>query len=228
MRAAFFVTGTDTEIGKTLVSSALIYAMVQRGWNSVGMKPVAAGAELVDGVWCNEDVLALKAVSNVDAPDRLINPYLFKLAAAPHIAAREEQRQIELNLILQSFHALTTKAQALIVEGVGGFRVPLNDHDDSADMAQQMNLPVVLVVGMRLGCINQALLTAEAIAARGLVLAGWVANSAQHEMHYLQENLAALGERLNAPCLGEIPHLASPDAAQAASFLDLSELLKEG
>jgi len=228
---SFFVTGTDTEIGKTLVSSALIYAMTQQGWKSVGMKPVAAGAELVNGVWCNEDVLALKAVSNLDRLDELdtfINPYLFKLAAAPHIAAEQEQRQIDLKLILQRYQTLASHAQAMIVEGVGGFRVPLNAIEDSADMAQQLNLPVVLVVGMRLGCISQALLTAEAIAARGLRLAGWVANSAQQEMSYLQENLSALRLRLNAPLLGCIPHLTNPDAAQAAKFLELTALFREG
>jgi dethiobiotin synthetase len=225
-----FVTGTDTEIGKTLVSSALVYAMAQQGWRCAGMKPVAAGAELHNGVWVNEDVAALKAVSNLESAtglDNLINPYLFKLAAAPHIAAKQEQRQIDLQVIMQSFQKLATYADALVVEGVGGFRVPFNATEDSADMAQQLNLPVILVVGMRLGCINHALLTAEAIAARGLHLAGWVANSAQKEMGYLQENLAALKDRLSAPFLGYIPYLDKPDAARAAGFLELTALIKK-
>lgn len=227
---SFFVTGTDTEIGKTLVSSALIYAMTQQGWKSVGMKPVAAGAELQNGIWGNEDVRALKAVSNLDAfagLEQLINPYLFKLPAAPHIAAEQEQRQIDLKIILHAYQQLARHTQATVVEGIGGFCVPLNAREDSADMAQQLNLPVVMVVGMRLGCISQALLTAEAIAARGLRLAGWVANSAQHEMNFLQENLSALRERLPAPLLGYIPHLKNPCAAQAAKFLELTALFRE-
>ncbi len=227
----FFVTGTDTEIGKTLVASTLVYAMTQRGWKSVGMKPVAAGAELQDGVWCNEDVQALKAVSNldgIDKLDRLINPYLFKLPAAPHIAAQQEQRQILVDQIMQSYRQLSELAQAGVVEGVGGFRVPLNDKEDSADMAQRLNLPVVMVVGMRLGCISAALLTAEAITTRGLKLAGWVANNAQHEMNFLQENLSALRARLDSPYLGCVPHLENPDARHAVNYLDLTALFGEG
>ena len=224
---AFFVAGTDTEIGKTLVSCALVHTMVQRGWQSVGMKPVAAGAEWIDGRWQNEDVAALTAVSNVQAPADLINPYLFRLAAAPHIAARQEQRDIHIESIVQSYRQLTDSADAIVVEGVGGFRVPLNDTKDSADMAVQLNLPVVLVVGMRLGCISAALLCAEAIAARGLKLAGWVANSAQNEMAYLQENLTALRNRLDAPCLGCIPHMEQPDPAKAAGYLELTTLIKQ-
>ncbi|PRC93332.1 dethiobiotin synthase [Solimicrobium silvestre] len=226
---AFFVAGTDTEIGKTLVSSALLYGMVQQGLQSIGMKPVAAGAFLQDGVWCNEDVLALKDAGNVILPaelSKLVNPYLFKLAAAPHIAAQQEMQQINLSVILDCYQQLTTYAQALIVEGVGGFRVPLNAQEDSADMAQQLNLPVVLVVGMRLGCISQALLTVEAITARGLTVAAWVANCAQGEMAHLQDNLIALQERINAPLLGCIPCLDKPTAQAAAAHLDLTKLLK--
>lgn len=230
---AFFVTGTDTEIGKTLVSTALLHSMVQRGWKSIGMKPVAAGAILKDGIWCNDDVDALKAVSNLgikaDIPAQLVNPYLLKLPAAPHIAAQLENHPIHLARILDCYHQLSMRAEAIVVEGVGGFRVPFNSHEDSADMAQQLKLPVILVVGMRLGCISQALLTAEAIAARGLTLAGWVANSAQAEMAYLSENVIALRERLESqimvPLLGCIPWLEKPTAAAAAKYLNLCSLL---
>ena len=221
---AFFVTGTDTEIGKTLVSSALVDAMAQRGWASVGMKPVAAGAELIDGVWCNEDVQALRAVSNVAVPDALINPYLFRLAAAPHIAAREEGREIDLVHILDSYRQLAAKVEAIVVEGVGGFCVPLNSRYSTADMAQQLQLPVILVVGMRLGCISHALLSVEAIAARGLRLVGWVANSVHSEMAFFENNLSALRERIDAPLLGCIPHLAQATASQAAQHLDVTIL----
>ena len=231
---AFFITGTDTEIGKTLVSCTLLYSLARLGRKSIGMKPVAAGAIEVDGVWRNEDVEAIKAASNLiwenDAVDSIynaVNPYLFKLPAAPHIAAQREDQEIDLEVILMSYQRLTEIAEAIIVEGVGGFRVPLNAEVDSADMAQQLNLPVILVVGMRLGCINQALLSAEAIAARGLPLAGWVANCAQKEMAFLQENCQALSERLNAPMLGCIPYLEKPEPGNAAPYLDLTVLIKE-
>ena len=227
-KKAFFVAGTDTEIGKTLVSSALVHSFAQQGLIAVGMKPVAAGALLDDGVWVNEDVMSLKASSNLAASserDQLINPYLFKLPAAPHIAAEQEGRQIALSVIVDCYQQLASQVEAIIVEGVGGFNVPFNATEDSAQMAQRLNLPVILVVGMRLGCINHALLTAEAIAARGLSLAGWVANSAQHEMAYLQENLRALQERIKAPLLGCIPNLAQPSAAVAAHYLDVNKIL---
>jgi len=229
MKINFFVTGTDTEVGKTLVSTALLHSLVQRGWKSIGMKPVASGAFLRDGVWCNDDVLALQAASNVNASAHLINPYLFKLPVAPHIAAQQENQQIKLATILDCYQQLTAQADATIVEGVGGFRVPFNANEDSADMAQQLNLPVVLVVGMRLGCISQALLTMEAIRARGLTIAGWVANSVQGEMEHFVENVHALQERLgkqmNAPLLGCIPCLKNPTAALAATYLDLTEVI---
>jgi dethiobiotin synthetase len=219
-----FVTGTDTEIGKTLVSSALLHGFVQRDLKSVGMKPVAAGATLQNGIWCNEDVMALTAASNVTAPAQLINPYLFKQFIAPHIAAENENHPIQLETILASYQQLTAYADAIIVEGVGGFCVPFNAHENSADLAQQLKLSVILVVGMRLGCISQALLTAEAIATRGLTLVGWVANSAQKEMDYLSENIVALRERLAAPLLGCIPWLEEPTAVAAAKYLDLRDL----
>ena len=228
---AFFVTGTDTEIGKTLVSSALVYAMVQQGWSSVGMKPVAAGAELIDGSWRNEDVEALLAVSKLaglDSLGHLINPYLFRLAAAPHVAAQAEGREIDLAHIVSSYNQLAAKVEAIVVEGVGGFRVPLNERVDTADMAQQLQLPVILVVGMRLGCISHALLSAEAIAARGLTLVGWVANSAQREMAFLPDNLRALRERIDAPLLGSVPYLPQATAAQAAQYLDFTTLFQSG
>jgi len=230
-RAAFFVTGTDTEIGKTLVSSALIYNMAQLGWKSIGMKPVAAGAFLHDGVWCNEDVMALNAASNVTLPVQnanLVNPYLFKLPIAPHIAAQQESRQICLSTILDCYQQLTAHAEAIVVEGVGGFKIPFNAKENSADLAQQLNLPVILVVGMRLGCINHALLTAEAIAARGLTLAGWVANSVQKEMPHLLDNVSTLSEHLEVPLIGCIPHLDSPTAQAAIKYLNWSVIESGG
>ena len=147
----------------------------------------------------------------------MTTPYLFKAAAAPHIAASLENRLIERSHILSCYEQVKTQADALVVEGVGGFCVPLNDNYDTADMAKDLNLPVVLVVGMRLGCINQALLTSEAIASRGLKLMGWVANSVDKHMLYAQENIEAIAQRINAPLLGSIPRLEVANASSAAA-----------
>lgn len=222
-----FVTGTDTEIGKTLVSAALLHAMQAQGLRAVGMKPVAAGASLQAGVWHNEDVDSLMAASNVLAPQELVCPYLMQAPAAPHIVAELEKVDITLPHILHCYQQLRAQADAVVVEGVGGFCVPLNDDVTTADLAQALDLPVILVVGMRLGCINHALLTAEAIRARGLTLCGWVANTVDPSMLYLDENIHALRTRLAAPLLGQIPRLNVPDhetAQSAASYLDLSVL----
>ncbi|MDP1980155.1 dethiobiotin synthase [Undibacterium sp.] len=223
----FFVTGTDTEIGKTLVSAAMLHALQAQGLRSVGMKPIAAGAEMRDGILHNEDVDMLVAASSVKAELTLVCPYLMQTPAAPHIVAELENLNIELPHIVNSYQQLYELADAVVVEGVGGFCVPLNAQVTTADMAQALDLPVMLVVGMRLGCINHALLTVEAIATRGLKLAGWVANTVDANMLYPQENIAALRERIAAPMLGHIPRLNVPDhekAKVAASYLDLSQL----
>jgi dethiobiotin synthetase len=206
-KPTWFVTGTDTEVGKTFASCALLHALSAQGVRAVGMKPVAAGTG-ADGR--NDDVEALIAASGVKAPRDLVNPYLFAPAIAPHIAAAESGRDIELATIVDAYTRLDALADALIVEGVGGFCVPLGPTLDSADLAQTLGLPVILVVGMRLGCINHALLTCQAIAARGLTLAGWIANSIDPAMHRFAENLAALDARIDAPRLGVIPANSTP------------------
>ncbi|MES2102856.1 MAG: dethiobiotin synthase [Pseudomonadota bacterium] len=225
LRFSCFVTGTDTEIGKTLVSSALLHALGQRGLRSVGMKPVAAGASLQGGEWHNEDVDMLSAASNLKLPVALVSPYLMRTPAAPHIVAVHEQVSISGAHILDCYAQLARQAEAVVVEGVGGFCVPLTDELDTADLAQQLALPVILVVGMRLGCLNHALLTVEAIAARGLKLAGWVANTVDADMGYAEENLQALSRRIAAPLLGHIPRLPEPGFAAAASYLNLNLLM---
>lgn len=225
---ACFVTGTDTEIGKTLISSALLHALGQLGVRAAGMKPVAAGAELIDGVWHNEDADALAAAASVALPPQLTTPYLLRTPAAPHIAAALDRAHIDPAHILACFTQIAQQADAVVVEGVGGFRVPLTDTFDTADLAQQLGLPVILVVGLRLGCISAALLTAEAIAARGLRLAGWVANGIAPDFAHAEDNVAALSARLwsqhAAPLLGCVPRLAVPSAAAAAACLDFSGL----
>jgi dethiobiotin synthetase len=221
---SLFVTGTDTEIGKTLTASALLHALSQRGFTTVGMKPVAAGAELRDGAWHNEDVDALDAASTEHPPLALRTPYLLRTPAAPHIAAALEGVTLSPEHILGCYQQLCDLADAVVVEGVGGFRVPLTEHDDTADLSVALGLPVVMVVGLRLGCINQALLTQEAVLSRGLKLVGWVANSTQTEMAFEAGNIDALRARITAPLLGHVPRLARADAAEAARHLDLNLL----
>ncbi|MET1083177.1 MAG: dethiobiotin synthase [Burkholderiales bacterium] len=213
---SYFITGTDTGVGKTLVSCALLHRMRGLGYTVVGMKPVAAGCEELDEGWINEDVRTLRSASSVGVESQLANPYLFKAAVAPHIAAREEGIRIELLVIERAFKQLGNMADAVVVEGVGGFRVPLNEEQDTADLAVLLNLPVILVVGMRLGCLNHTLLTQEAIEARGLHLAGWVANTIDPQMPRFAENLAALQERVACPLLGVIPHMPMPDPGRVA------------
>jgi dethiobiotin synthetase len=214
-----FVTGTDTEIGKTLVSAALLHILAQRGVQVAAMKPIAAGTAWRDGAWHNDDVDMLAAEVTVPLPQALTTPYLLQTPAAPHIAAALEHVVIDPSHIQACFQKVSAKAQAVIVEGVGGFRVPLTDSHDTADMAQQLGLPVILVVGLRLGCISHALLTVEAIQARGLELTGWVANTVDAQMGCMAENIQALQQRIPAPLLGHIPRLEHPTAAAAAHYL---------
>ena len=209
MQQSYFVIGTDTGVGKTYIASALVRHFAEKGNDAVGMKPVASGCELSEyGIWqgqlVNDDVVALYEAGNVPAPLELINPYHFEPAIAPHIAARKAGVQIDLNLIARSYQELAKMADVVVVEGAGGFFVPLNDKEMLADLAVKLNLPIILVVGMRLGCINHALLTVEAIKARGLTLAGWVANRIDPDMSMFEENLASLQHRIDAACLSVV------------------------
>lgn len=206
----WFVTGTDTEIGKTFVACALLHALRRTGLRAVAMKPVAAG---LDAHGRNDDVERLLAASSIAAPRQLVNPYAFRSPIAPHIAAAEEGREIELSTIATAFAKLQDIADAVLVEGVGGFCVPLGATCDTGDLARLLGLPVILVVGMRLGCINHALLTQQAIAGCGLRLAAWVANRIDPEMSRIPENLAALQARLAAPLLGVVAHGTTPEDA---------------
>lgn len=217
----YFVTGTDTGVGKTLISCALLHAFAAQGKKVAGMKPVAAGCE---GDALNEDVQALRAATNIMASLGQINPYSLPLAVAPHLAAQHAGVRINLERIDKSFQELASQAEVVIVEGAGGFLVPLNDKQDMADLAAKLELPVIVVVGMRLGCLNHALLTVRAIEASGLQCAGWIANVIDAHMPFLPENIASLQQRIAAPLLGTVQHLAQPDAAAAAAMLDLSAL----
>lgn len=208
----FFVTGTDTEIGKTLIAACLLRALTRTGIRTAGMKPVAAGAAWRDGAWHNDDCDALAAEASLALPQHLTTPYLFRQPTAPHLAAALEGRSIDLPTILDCYRQVADLADAVVVEGVGGFRVPLNETVDAADLVQQLGLPVVLVVGVRLGCINHALLTAEAMAARGLHLAGWVANTIDPEMPNGAATIDAMAARIDAPLLGHVPRLSGMDS----------------
>ena len=221
-KRAYFVTGTDTGVGKTLVASALVHRFAQYGMRSVGMKPIAAGCSVKNGRLLSEDVEQLLAASNVDAPLELVNPYALVPAIAPHIAAQQTGVALDLSIMVAAYQRLADMAEAVVVEGVGGFRVPLDDSLDTADLAQALALPIVMVVGMRLGCLSHALLTAESIERCGLHLAGWVANRIDAEMPVYEENLQTLHQWLDAPCLGILPWLGpNADAADAATHLQL-------
>jgi dethiobiotin synthetase len=205
MLKSYFIIGTDTNVGKTYVASALVQHFVRLGFQSLGMKPIASGCERNQlGELINDDVQALINASNVSAPLNLINPYRFEPAIAPHIAATQAGVFVDLHEITQAYAQLTTLAEAVVVEGAGGFFVPLNEAQTLADLAVQLNIPIILVVGMRLGCINHALLTVEAIQSRGLCLTGWVANQIDPNFEMFEENLASLKKRIVAPCLSVV------------------------
>lgn len=225
---AWFVTGTDTEVGKTLVSASLLWALAQTGRRCVGMKPVASGCRATAaGMRCN-DAEILLAHSSVSASYADINPYSYEAAVAPHLAARAAGQLIELDVIRAHFERLCAVADWLVVEGIGGWLVPLNDDNTVADLARLLGLPVLLVVGMRLGCLNHALMTAAAIEHAGLELAGWAANRIDPTMEFLEENVATLNMRIKAPLLGVIPHLADATPRAAAASLDLVRLTSPG
>jgi dethiobiotin synthetase len=213
---AYFVTGTDTGVGKTFVTCALLHAAGRQGLTTLAMKPIAAGVDADGG---NEDVKRLIAASSVKAAPALVNPYCFAAAVAPHVAAAAERRTIEPDVIVAACARLAAQADLLLVEGVGGFRVPLGANFDTADLAGRLGLPIILVVGLRLGCLNHALLTAEAIAARGLSLAGWIGNRVDPTMPHWRDNVAALRDRLPAPLLGTPPWLDGGDPAALAPHL---------
>lgn len=219
---SYFITGTDTEIGKTSVSCAIVRALAKRGLQVAAMKPVAAGAFEFNGAWHNEDMDALAAASNIKLPVSLTMPYLLKTPIAPHLSAELDHITIDIGHIVTCYHEICSQADAIIVEGVGGFCVPFTDANDSAELAVQLGLPVILVVGMKLGCISHALLTAEAVRSRGLKLAGWVANTIDPHMPFCDKNIQSLEARLNAPRLGTLPYLDS--FSEADMFLDLHRL----
>lgn len=216
MNRAWFIAGTDTGVGKTLVAELLLQGLRALNGSVVGMKPIASGCTDRGQGPRSDDALRLLVASTVTVPYEMANPYAFVAPIAPHIAAAEAGVAIELAAIRQCYAALRTQAGCVVVEGVGGWRVPINARQTMADVAVALGCPVILVVGMRLGCLNHALLTADAVVADGLPLAGWVANTVAADMDRLAENIAALEQRLPAPRLVTISHRPSP--AQGAAL----------
>lgn len=223
-RRAFFVSGTDTGVGKTQIAAALLYAGREAGLSTAALKPVAAGCESTPEGLRNEDALLLQSLVSEPLTYEQINPVALAPAIAPHIAAMEAKRALSVERLSGYCRAVLGTAELTLVEGAGGWRVPLNRSETLADLARLLNLPVVLVVGMRLGCLNHALLTAEAILRDGLPLAGWVANTLEEDMPRLEENIASLTQRLPAPCLGVIPRLTSVNPEAVARYLDTAPL----
>jgi dethiobiotin synthetase len=217
---SFYITGTDTGVGKTVASAALLYALRTRGLHAVGMKPVASGCVETEAGWRNDDALALLAASGPQPDYADLNPYALPQPLAPEIAAREAGVGIELEKIVSAYRRLRASADALVIEGVGGWAAPLSATLDQADLVRALRLPVVLVVGMRLGCLNHARLTARAIVADGCELVGWIANHVDADMARQDENFELLRARIQAPCWGRLPHVDAPDAETMSLLLE--------
>jgi len=231
-KRAFFVTGTDTGVGKTRVATGLLLAAAQHGLRTMGIKPLAAGAERRAGSagerWVNHDALELQAASSLDLDYGLVNPFVLRMPIAPHIAAAQAGLELTVGDFTMHFDRLRElDADLMIVEGAGGWAVPINDSETLADVCVALNMPAILVVGMRLGCLNHASLTADAIRGAGVELAGWVANCTESEIAAEDEHLRFLRARLPGPCLGMVPYMRSDCTAEkVASVLDIDALLE--
>jgi len=223
MNKHYFITGTDTNIGKTWATAAMMHKLRQLGKTVVGMKPVASGCTLQAGQWRNDDALMLQANASAPVAYPLINPYAYEEAVSPHLAGRHDP--LSMDKVRACYAQLQTKAEWVLVEGAGGWLSPVNADADNGDLAKALGLPVILVVGIRLGCINHAKLTAQAIAAKGLPCAGWLANRLDRDMPYQQENIATLQAALAAPLLGVLPYQEALDLAALSSNLNLANLL---
>lgn len=224
MAKGAFITGTGTGCGKTEITLGLMRALQQRGEQVLGMKPVASGANATSEGLRNEDALRIQAQCTSELPYDWVNPFAYAPPIAPHLAAEAAGRPVELRLISDRFEQLACRADRVLVEGVGGWLVPLNASARVVDLALHLELPVILVVGLQLGCINHALLTEASIRQSGVRLLGWVANQVEPEMRAREGNLATLRKHLSVPCLGEVPWLDSPSSMAVADYLDISNL----
>ncbi len=220
MAKSYFVTGTDTDAGKTLAAAAMLEAANQLGARTGALKPVAAGVVESDQGPCNDDALLLQQYSNQKMSYQQVNPVLLQEAIAPHIAAEREGKRVTAERLVGFCRGVMMQPMdLLLIEGAGGWRVPLNANEYLSDIPKRLQTPVILVVGMRLGCINHSLLSAQAIAADGLPIAGWIANQIDPDMSCYQENLQSIRERLRAPLLGEIPYMETVSVETAAEHM---------
>ena len=224
MKRGVFITGTDTGVGKTWVSLGVITALQRRGYRTGAMKPVASGARHTPQGLRNEDAQRLQAAADVAIDYEHLNPVALVPPIAPHIAAVLAGTPIDIAALTVAFRAISTRCDRVVVEGIGGWRVPLTDTHTTADLAKALGLPVILVVGLRLGCLNHALLTRDAIHQDGLDLLGWVANKMDPDMSHIQENIHALVERMDAPLLGVVPHMQHCDHNAIAGCMDVGVL----
>ena len=219
---SFFITGTDTNIGKTAITCSLIAKCIEEGFRAGGMKPVAAGCHIENGYMISDDVKKIIEVSNVDLNIKEINPYSFELPIAPHISFKSNE--IDIHLIKKYLRSFENKMDYLFIEGVGGYAVPLTETFTTADLVENLDIPVILVVGMKLGCINHTLLTAESILNKKQKLCGWVANRIDGDMQAYEEYFSFLKEKIKAPCLGEVPYFKDFDPYKASKFIDINKL----
>jgi dethiobiotin synthetase len=225
MAHGVFVTGTDTSVGKTVASCALVHALREHGIEAHPFKPIAAGAVQRGRDWVNDDTVALAAAAGLDASAYAdITPILLREAIAPHIAARHQGLILDLARVRDAFERISQRSPFIVAEGVGGFVVPLGERLDTVELCRVLGLPVVLVVGMRLGCLNHALLTARAVLDCGAGFAGWIANELDPRMDALDENIATLEQRLPGPLLGRFAHRVPPEPRALAAQLDLGKL----
>ena len=225
MTKGFFITGTDTGIGKTAIALGMMAALQEKGLKVAAMKPVSAGGELTGEGLRNEDAVMLMRQSSVDLPYEVVNPYAFEPAIAPHIAAGQVGVEMQTEPLLADLNNIREQCDIVMVEGAGGWLVPFNKSETMADVAKSMDLQIILVVGMRLGCLNHALLTQDSIEQMGMKLAGWVANSITPDFPSSTENLHTLEKRLHAPLLGTIPYKKHPDPVYVSNHLDINKLL---
>jgi dethiobiotin synthetase len=226
MAKTYFVTGTDTDAGKTVVACGLLQAFANEGLTTAAVKPVAAGCDKTDKGLRNGDALALMSVITQKLTYAQVNPIALAPAIAPHIAAQQVNVRLSVARLAGFCRGVSmTKVDKVLIEGAGGWRVPLNGSESLADLPKELNIPVILVIGIKLGCINHAILTAEAIRNDGCILAGWVANVVDKDMAELEANFASLKSAIAAPCLGLVPFMANITPADVAAHLEQNKLL---
>ncbi len=220
-----FITGTDTETGKTRVTLGLMSAIQSSGLTVCGMKPLASGASKIKNVLLNEDALSIQQQASIHIDYQDINPYVYQQPIAPHLAAEKTGECIDIGKILESFKKIEQKSDYIVVEGVGGWRVPINKNKTLADLVRALNLPVIIVVGIRLGCINHALLSAEAIRADGLILSGWIANRIDKDYAEGDETIRSIAERIVAPKIADIPFIEQQNNCEVAKLFNVEGLV---